>query len=259
MLGTYALMGLPVSVPLLVAAGCGAALVYGADRVLVAAPEDRWNRPDRVAWVQAHRRWLMGEGMLLAVAGGGALLLLRPSTIAGAVLLGGMAGLHQWRGGGFRLRATGGTAGLGKPLVIAAVWAVGSTALPMVEAGAVRPGPLGWLVGYRTLFVLPNVLLSDWGDRRGDRAAGLDPWSRRVRAKDLRWSVTAVLLMAVGLAGGGVVVGVPPGLVLVDAIGPMLLLGGVWTLTPEASAHRLVLDLIVAWPAVTAAVAWGIG
>jgi hypothetical protein len=71
--------------------------------------------------------------------------------------------------------------------------------------------------------------------------------------------VTALLVVTLGVAVGGVGLGVPSGLLLIDAIGPMLLLGGAWTLTPAASAHRLVLDLIVAWPAVTAAVAWGIG
>ena len=67
------------------------------------------------------------------------------------------------------------------------------------------------------------------------------------------------LLGALLLAGVGRTLGVPPALLVVDAVGPVLLLGSVWTLNPEDSKHRLVLDLIVAWPAVTAAVAWGIG
>ncbi|MFP4229055.1 MAG: hypothetical protein ACLFTE_09530, partial [Salinivenus sp.] len=95
MLGTSALLGLPVSVPLLVAAFSGAALVYGVDRALVASPEDRWNRPDRVAWVREHRSWLAVEGGLLLVLGGGALFFLRPLTVVSGGLLGGLALLHQ--------------------------------------------------------------------------------------------------------------------------------------------------------------------
>ena len=255
MLGTYALLGVPVSAPLLVAAGCGAALIYGADRAVVAAPEDRWNRPDRVAWVRAHRRWLVAEGSVLAVVGAGALLFLRPATIGSAVFLAIIAVGHQGVDWNWEGRSTG----LIKPVVIALVWAGGGTVLPMVEAQMIQGAAVAWLGAYRTLFVLPNVLLSDWGDRRGDRAAGRHPWTERARGGDVRWGATMCLLGALLLAGVGGTLGVPPELLVVDAVGPVLLLGSVWTLNPEESKHRLVLDLIVAWPAVTAAVAWGIG
>lgn len=255
MLGTYALLGLPVSVPLLVAAGCGTALIYGADRSVVDAPEDRWNRPDRVAWVRAHRRWLGIEGALLAVVGAGALLFLRPATIGSAVLLAVVAGGHRGLGGDWAGETTGWT----KPVVVALVWAVGGAVVPVIEAAALQGAPVAWLGAYRALFVLPNVLLSDWGDRQGDRAAGRHPWTQRVRGRTVRWGATILLLGALALAAVGATLGRPPQLLLVDAVGPTLLLGGVWTLTPERSAHRLILDVIVAWPAVTAAVAWGIG
>ena len=251
-IGTHALLGFPVSVPLLVAAFCGATLVYGADRVLATAPEDEWNRPDRVAWIESHRRWLVGEGVIVAAVGGAALLFLRPVTVLGAALLGAIALAHQWGAG------TDGpwTAGIAKPLMIALVWAVGSTALPMLEAGGLRLEPLVWLVGYRTLFILPNVLLSDWGDRRGDRAAGLQPWGDGVPVSVVRWGASGVLLAALVLLAGGRGFGLPWALLAVEAGGPVLMLAALWRLRPERSAHRLALDVIVAWPVVTAAVAW---
>lgn len=129
----------------------------------------------------------------------------------------------------------------------------------MIEAGLVQGAALAWLGAYRTLFVLPNVLLSDWGDRRGDRRAGLRPWGQNVRGVHVRWGTAIVLIAALGLVPVGRALGVPLPLLLVDAVGPVLLLGGVWALNPERTADRFVLDLIVAWPAVTAAVAWGIG
>ena len=252
LVGTHALLGLPVSGPLLVAAGCGAALVYGVDRVFVDAPEDRWNRPDRVDWVRAHRRWLVVEGGVLGIVGGVALFFLRPATIVGAVLLGVVAaGRHVLSEKG-RVWTTG----WAKPFAIAAVWAVGGTALPMIEAGLVQGPALAWLGAYRILFVLPNVLLSDWGDRRGDRRAGLRPWGQHVREGHVRWGATIVLVAALGLVPVGRALGVPLPLLLVDAVGPVLLLGGVWVLNPERTADRLVLDLIVAWPLVPALLAW---
>lgn len=248
-LGTYALLGLPVSAPLLVGAFCGAALVYGVDRVVVTSPEDRRNRPDRVAWVRDHRPWLAFEGAILVVIGSGALFYLRPLTVLGGGGLGAIALLHQWLPG---------RGGLGKPLLVAGVWAVASTALPAVEAGAVRAGPLGGLVAYRMLFLLPNVLLSDWGDRAGDRAAGLQPWAAGTERRTVQGAATVLLLAALAVGALGFVGSVPPMLLAVEAAGIGGVLTAVWTLRPEKSAHRLVLDLLVAWPAVTAGAAWGI-
>jgi len=256
-LGTCALLELPVSGPLLVAAGCGAALVYGADRALSPSPEDRWNRPDRVAWVQSHQRWLVVEGIVLALVGGAALWLLRPATLLTAGALAGVAALHLWPGdGGGPL----GRMGMGKPLVVAGVWAAGATVLPAVEAGVALGGEVGLLVAYRFLFVLPNTLLSDWGDRAGDRAAGLEPWTGQVGGATVRRVATGLLVGALGVAVLGVgTVGWPPTLMAVDAVGVGLLLGAAWRLDPTRSRHRLALDGLVAWPAVTALAAWGLG
>lgn len=256
MLGTGALMQVSVSAPLLVAAFCGTALVYGADRGVVAGPEDEWNRPRRTRWVRAHRAWLYGEGVVLGGIGLLALSALRPRTLVWAGAVAGLGGLHLMSGGTSRLLPP---LGVGKPLLVAGTWAVGSTLLPLVEAGAPLGGAAWALAGYRLLFILPNVLLSDWGDRAGDRAAGLSPWTVWGTGRGLRWGATALLVGAILGAVGAGWQGGRPLLWGVDAGGALLMIVAVWGATPQRAAHRFGLDAIVAWPVVTALAAWGGG
>ena len=151
------------------------------------------------------------------------------------------------------------TMGPGKPLVVAGAWALGATVLPVIEAGQSVTVEVGLLAGYRLLFILPNVLLADWGDRGGDVAAGLQPWTEHGSGTELRWAATGLLLLAGGiaamLAGGAV----PPRLMLFDALGLAWMGGAVWGLDPERPFDRFAMDLLVAWPLVTALVAWGLG
>lgn len=256
LLGTYALLGLSPSVPLLVAGFCGAALVYSVDRGLVASPEDAVNHPGRRQWVAEHRWWLRIETVGLALGGGAALFFLRPETVLGAGVGAVLAGLHLLPAGrwGRPLKR----AGLAKPLVVAAAWAGGATVLPVVEAGARGAAEVVVLAGYRWLFILPNVLLADWGDRRGDVAAGLRPWMGAGSGTALRWGATGLLGGAAGM--GAVLSGtpIPSGLLLVDALGLLWMAGAVWGADPERPWHRFLLDLLVAWPLATALAAWGL-
>jgi len=248
MLGTYGLLQLPVSVPLLVAGGCGAALVYGLDRGLLRSPEDAISHPRRRAWMRAHRTWILGEAILFGGSGAVALTYLQTDTLLLAGGIAAVAGLHVVPVGhtGRPLKALG----WGKPLAVAGAWAVGSTLLPVVEAGAsVGSGKVA-LVGYRFLFVVPNVLLADWADRAGDAAVGLqtwaDGWTRR------RLQVVLTVLLGIGAAGAvGVVYEGASLLLLVDAAGLLAMIGAVWTLRPGASSRqRFLLDAVVAWPIV---------
>lgn len=256
MLSTGALLGFPVSVPFLIAAFCGTALVYLLDR-LGHSPEDRINRPGWIAWAQRHRAWVWGEGLFLCSGLVGSIPFLEPKTLGAAGILGGMALLHVapvfsiGRG----LKAMG----LFKPIAVAGTWAVGAALLPVLEAGATATGPVMGLVAYRFFFILPNVLLCDWGDRAGDAAAGLHPWTEWGTARGLRLSASGLLVVAVVGALGGSVASPQPLLLWVDALGPALMLAAVWTVDPERPGHRLGLDLIVGWPAVTAGVAFGLG
>jgi len=252
MLGTIGLFGLPVDLPLLAAGFCGATLTYLVDRAWTDTPEDRVNRPERVAWVQAHTRWLAVETVVLFALGGAMLLYLEPATLLMVGALGGVAGLHVL----FPGREGRSFGGVPKPISIAGVWAAGGTLLPLVEAG--RPIGVGALLffGYRGLFVLPNLLLADWADRAGDAAAGLAPWAAGWTARQVRWlATTSLLLAAMGAAVWGVA-GTSPLLVGIDAIGLILMAGVVWGLDPERPRTAVLADLVVGWPLVPALVAW---
>jgi 4-hydroxybenzoate polyprenyltransferase len=231
--------------------------VYNLDRGVVASPEDAVNHPGRQRWVREHRRWLVLEMGGLLVGGGVALSFLRLETVLGAGIGGALAGLHLVPAGrwGRPLKRTG----FAKPIVVAVAWAVGATALPVVEAGESVSVEVAVLAGYRLLFILPNVLLADWGDRSGDAAAGLQPWAGGEAGTVLRWAATGLLGGGAGLAVALVGTSIPPKLLLVDALGLVWMVGAVWRLNPEAPRHRLLLDLLVAWPLATALVAWSLG
>ncbi len=250
--GTYGLFGLPVDLPLLVVGFCGVTLIYAADRVWGPAPEDRVNRPDRVAWVRAHRGWLAVETAVLLAAGGALLPYLAWPTLLGTAALGSVAALHVRSGAGGRPVLVG----LAKPGAIATTWAAGGALLPFVEAGS--PVGIGALLffGYRTLHILPNLLLADWGDRRGDREAGLAPWAPRWTLRRVRWAATGGLAIAALGALGWAVVAATPVLVGIDAVGLLLMGGVVWKGGPSRPRDAFLADLVVAWPVIPALAAW---
>ncbi|MCS3822190.1 hypothetical protein [Salinibacter ruber] len=250
--GTYGLFGLPVDLPLLVVGFCGVTLIYAADRVWGSAPEDRVNRPDRVAWVRAHQGWLAVETMGLFAVGGALLPYLAWPTLLWTAVLGSVAVLHiRWGAGGRPVLV-----GLAKPGAIATTWAAGGALLPFVEAGA--PVGIGALLffGARTLFILPNLLLADWGDRRGDIKAGLAPWAPRWTLRRVRWAATGGLAAAALGALGWAVVARAPVLVGIDAVGLLLMGGTVWGMDPTRPRDAFLADLVVAWPVVPGLAAW---
>jgi len=250
--GTYSHFGLPVDLPLLVVGFCGVTLIYAADRVWGPAPEDRVNRPDRVAWVRAHQGWLAVETMGLFAVGGALLPYLEWATLLWTAVLGSVAVLHVRWGAGERPVLVG----LAKPGAIATTWAAGGALLPFVEAGgSVRIGALLFF-GYRTLFILPNLLLADWGDRRGDTEAGLAPWAPQWTLRRVRWTATSALVVAALGALGWAVVATTPVLVGIDAVGLLLMGGMVWGLDPSRPRDAFLADLVVAWPAVPALALW---
>ena len=248
MLGTTALLGTPTDGPLLGAAFCGAALVYLADRALGLSPEDRYNQPDRLAWVRHHRWGLLIEGLGLGCGLLVLLPLLQSKTVLAALALGAGGGLHVFRRGvveGFII-------GLLEPVLVALVWAIGAVLLPVLEAGGpALSGAVVALTAYRGLLILPNVLLVDWADRKGDAAAGTGSWAVGRSRRSVQRAATGLVLLAVGGAGAAVGTGWAPPLLLIDAAGGLFMIWGIWGLRPEHSAlHRAVLDGIVAWPVV---------
>jgi hypothetical protein len=274
LLGTYAVLGIPVS-PFLITAGiCGAALVYWADRVLGFSPEDRYAHPDRVAWVDAHRPWLWVEAVGLVVIGGVSLTWLRPETIVGAVIFGGISLVHvvPVLPGKRRVKALK----WGKRSSIAAAWALGAVLLPWLEAGRLDTSVwlLAGLVASRFAAVWANLVMADWADRPGDHTAGLPTLSApseqavRVRAT-VATAGSGVLIAVLGgagmiplvlaTAGSGVLIAVlggagmiPLALAAVEAAGALALTVAVWTVQPRRYRHHLlVLDALIGWPVLT--------
>lgn len=254
MLGTYALLDLPPSVPLLVLGGCGAVLVYQLDRVLDFSPEDRVNRPARRQWMQAHRRYVLATIVGAGVVGGLMVPMLRPATLVGGAALGCVGLLHVGPVvRGQRLKAWGAL----KPIAISGVWAAGAVLLPVLEAGqAVTAGAVG-LVAYRFALVLVNTLLADLGDRTGDAHAGLHTWATDWPPPLLLR--TAYVILGVTLLGGVGAVGWggAPRLLVVDLVG-VLLMGGIVRRVQldRACAHHIAIDAVVAWPVVPFLVGW---
>ena len=248
MLGTYALLDVPVHLPLLVAAFCGTLVIYQLDRVLDASPEDRVNRPGRTVWMRQHRSYVWATVIGGAFGSGAMMPLLRWETIALAGGLGLIGGLHvlPLLPGARRLK----TFGRIKPAMIAAVWAIGAVALPLVEAGMSLTLGAGALLVYRFGFVGANLLLADAADREGDRRAGLSSIATRWHPAQIERLVRGMLVVII--AGGGLAIGAfgAPFLLAVDLIGP-LLMGAVLMRAHQPKWKRAAaLDLVVAWPVV---------
>ncbi|ARA92913.1 hypothetical protein AWN76_006880 [Rhodothermaceae bacterium RA] len=257
-LGTYALLQRTPDPALLLVAGCAVALVYLAERTLARAPEDGFTCPDRVAWLQGHRGLVVGVAGLLVAGCGLGLLALRPMTLGLGVVLG-------LAGAGYMLPVGPGRRRLKahpwlKPATISGAWAVGAVMMPALEAGVALTGMLLWLVVYRWCLLLPNVLLADWADRAGDARAGLQTLATRYPLAALRQA--AGLALGLAMAGGALAASVASDPVRwwVDLVGYGLMLGVVLGV-PEGAGRRLgrLLDVLVAWPLVTALGAWGMG
>jgi 4-hydroxybenzoate polyprenyltransferase len=255
MLGTYALLEIPLSGPLLTLAFCGTVLIYQLDRVLGLSPEDEVNRPGRTRWMQSHRRYVAATIAVAAVVGGGMLTVLKPITaLVGCGL--GLAGVaHVWplTPGGHRLKAWGWV----KPLAISGVWAAGAVLLPVLEAD--RPITVGaWaLVAYRFGMIGVNTLLADWNDRAGDARVGLQTVATMQPTAVVFGLAYALLALLLAGGVGAITVGNAPLLLLVDLIGVMLMGGVIWHMRHGATWGRYVaLDAVVAWPAITFLIAW---
>ncbi len=251
--GNTLLLGLPLSPGLILAACAGAALVYWADRVLGFSPEDQHAHPDRVAWIQQHRRWLSLEGAALALMLVASLSLLTGTTIAVAALCGGLGAVHVFPilPGQRRMKSIG----WGRTVTIALAWSVGSVLLPWVEAGGGMGhgssrfgGAVVGLLLAQTLVVYANVVVAGWVDRQGEEQAGVPVDTDRSGADVRRCAVSAAVV------GGGLVLAVGATILptthvisyVAGAFGLAVLLA---RLRPQDDPHHMLwLDLAVALP-----------
>ncbi|MDQ7039529.1 MAG: UbiA family prenyltransferase [Rhodothermus sp.] len=244
--GNAALLQLALSLPLVVLEAVGVWAVYVLDRAWLAGDEDWVNRPVRAAWWRQHRQ-VAGVLAVVAIAlGGWAAAQVRPVTLAASAGLGLVGLLYTLPG--LRLKQWG----LLKPLLIAGTWSLGSTLLPVLEAGHALDQTVWLLLLYRLLWLLPNALLADWPDRAGDRWAG-------IRTPAVRWSYAtlrrASLVLLVGALGAGMLlVGrIRFALVVGDGLGVVLTGLTIGLARTDITEHQLfLLDLLVGWPFLTA-------
>ena len=247
--GTAVLIGVSVPLGLLVAAFCGTCLVYQLDAILQASPEDAVNAQDRQRWLGRHRPRMVGVMILEAGAGfvGWRYSEVGWLPLVPLVLLSLVYVLPVLPSG--RLKSSGRL----KPFLIAAGWTWGAVGIPLLgQGGAV--GVLALLAGVaRFGTVLANAVLWDWLDRRGDALAGVrssaTEWGEVGHRRALRLSTAG----AVSAAGLLVLLHPHPALAAVDAVGAALMWGATRRpMKPLQRSHGLDVDLLVAWPAVTA-------
>lgn len=254
LLGTYALLELPPSGPLLVLGCCATFLVYQAERTLHTAPEDTFNHPERKKWLAQHRGYVWISSISAAGVALAMLPMLRPATWVVGLLLAGISVLYMVPLGN-RRRLKG--YGVLKPLLISTAWSVGGVVLPVLQAGVAVDGTVLMLVGYRFLFVLPNAMLSDWPDREGDGRAGLTTLATYLSLDQLRWIATGALVLGISGVGLALCFFHAPWILGIDALGLGLMLGLVWHAVPSSGFRfSFLLDALVAWPVVTAGVAF---
>lgn len=254
MAGSSALAGFIPKTGSLVAGCCGAFLIYHADRCWLISVEDRKNQPRRVDWIASHQMYVWIAALIFVILGaiGVALLTVHSIVVGGILGLLGSIYLLPVLPGGVRPKSIW----FVKPLCIALAWSAGAVIFPALEIPDMNPVLLAGLVFYRFLFVLPNVLLADWQDRVGDIDAGYVSVAMLVTEKQLRQSagISALLALFVGL-GIGLASGWPA-ILFIDLLGPlMMLLICTKPLSKSYLVYGLILDLVVAWPVVTAGLA----
>jgi hypothetical protein len=180
--------------------------------------------------------------------------MLRPNTLVGGVVLGGIGLLHVGPVvRGRRLKAWGTL----KPIAISGAWAAGVVLLPVLEAGQPVTAGEGALVVYRFAVVLVNTLLADLGDRTGDAHAGLHTWATDWPAAFLLRAAYVILGVTVLGGVGAVGWGGAPRLLLVDLVGVLLLGGLVRRVQHDPSwAHHIAVDAVIAWPLIPFLIKW---
>lgn len=250
--GTSALFDVALSIPVLIAGSCGAFLLYQLDRCWFSGQEDEANQPLRVAWITQHKRyvWLSSGAALTAGLIGAGLL---TDTVRFVGMLLACCGVAYLLPLQKRLKRIWYV----KPAVIAGAWALGAVALPIVAASVSFTSAVIVFLGYRFFFIVPNVLLADWQDTAGDHLAGLNSLAMFVDERTLRLiaAASAVFALVFGIWAGQLLAW--PMLYYLDLLGPLLMLFFcLRRLRTSYVLYGLLLDLVVAWPLVTALVVY---
>lgn len=250
LLGHAAILGHPMSWPLALVLSAGTFGLYQIDRGFLSSREDLQNKPARVEWVRKHRRFLWISTIIAALAAAVGASQLRLQTLAGlaAVTIVGASYTIAWPPGRRRLKDIP----FAKALVVGLVWSFSTVMLPVVEAGRACDRLACLLFAYRFLWLLPNLILSNWHDREGDRNAGLRTFASEWPEARILQMTHALIALAIVTAAAMVVSGIAPPMLRLDAGGLLLLSLMLGRQMPRAPAfYLLTIDALAAWPLVT--------
>lgn len=168
-MGTGALAGVQASWWYVLLACSGALLVYHIDRAFNIPQEDLDNVPQRVSWFSSHRFYVLFSSLFAVLAGSVSARFLPKSIIIVGAGLGVLGILYGVKVPGMQLRIK--DLPFIKTLLIVLCWIMGSVVLPFESA--ITPLLLSYLVVYKALAILPNILVADWMDREGDKKHGI--------------------------------------------------------------------------------------
>ena len=250
LISTYALAGMSVSWPVVLGVSAGSALVYRWDRTPGTAEEDAYHRPARRAWMRRHRFYLNVCTVGYVLVAGWAFLQLEAVVQGVAVGLAAISAAYVWPS--WRLKRIG----VLKTPLVAGAWALGVTLVPLLQGGA-SALVIGGFVAYRFLWLVPNILCSDWADRSADAKAGLTTWAHRLGHTGVRWVAAGCAAWA---TAGALAMAWSTGnsLWLGEAVGAALLAYGTAHCPAQPDErYRVALDLWMAFPGVLVLVMWG--
>ena len=248
-LGSSALLNRTVAWPFLLLASVGAFLVYRVDRLLVVSREDAINAQERVDFTRKYRVVLLGIAVIMTGAAAWAAFHLELAWMEVSLAVGMLGLVYPLRilPGGRRPKDIPGL----KTLLIAGCWVGGGVVLPAVmpnQGPWVRFEVLLTLVVYRTLNIMPNLLIADWVDRAGDPVTG---WGGKVSAAVLQRLIVATILLQGVLVGIMIAQGFLKALLIVDALIFICMACNGLLMIKRGQGNVLQLDLWISLTAVT--------
>lgn len=161
-------------------AGTGTFIIYSLDRLRDTA-QDRSTSPQRTAFIEGHRRALVGAVGIAALAFG-AMLLHAPRSIA--LLCAGIGLVGLWHR---RLKG----AAVWNVLYVALAWVAACVGMPWIAAGRPSTGP--WVAGLLFAILIANLIASGLRDDEGALIS-------HARARTGLRIATGAALLALGLA-----------------------------------------------------------